>query len=455
MPPILSRNILNDLISWSSRKNRKPLILRGARQVGKSTLVRMLADKLNLTLITLNFERFPKYAQLFTNNDPKNITQLISLEMGVAIDTQDSLLFLDEIQVAPEILARLRYFYEEMPDLRVICAGSLLEFELEEPSFSMPVGRIEYMHIGPMTFEEFLKANNEPLLVDFLKNYQLGDDYPMIIHEKFMQLLKIYTIVGGMPEAVQNYVNHGDFMAVERVKNTILTTYQDDFSKYAKDNEEIRLREVFERISRYVARKVQYSKINPDIRSTFVAKALKKLALARVIYLVQHSACNGVPLGAEINEKIFKTLFLDVGLLSTKLQLSFLDLNNIEELTLVNQGVVIEQLIGQHLLYDHLSYEMPYLYYWQREKVSSQAEVDYVISVGQQIIPIEVKAGKAGTLRSLHVFLQEKKLPLAIRFYSQKPEQTQQQSSQILSLPLYMIGQVGRLSKKQINHSEI
>ncbi len=444
----LSRTVLQDLIAWAKRDSRKPLILRGARQVGKSTSVQILAEALGLELVTLNFERSPALANLFLSNDPHTITQLISLQVGQSIKPGKSLLFLDEIQAAPQLLATLRYFYEELPELHLICAGSLLEFALENPQFSMPVGRIEYMYLGPLTFEEFLTASGEQPLCDFLKKYQLTEDYPAIIHEKLMHLLKTYLIVGGMPEAIKIYALNKDFMDVQRVKSTIIATYQDDFSKYAKRGEENRLREVFEKIGRSIACKVQYSKLNPNVKSNLIADALNKLALARVIHLIHHSSCNGIPLGAEINEKIFKPLFLDAGLLSTQLQLSFLDLANVDELIFANSGAIAEQFIGQHLLYDHPSYEKPKLYYWQREKKSSQAEVDYVISQQQMIIPIEVKSGKTGTLRSLHLFLQEKQLPLGIRFSAQMPsitEKNNQENYRILSLPLYMVGQIRRL----------
>lgn len=448
MPRDLSRTIIQDLLAWAKRANRKPLILRGARQVGKSTAVHMLAEALNLELITLNFERFPALASLFASNEPHTIIQLIALQMNQSIQPGKTLLFLDEIQAAPSLLATLRYFYEDMPTLHVICAGSLLEFALESPSFSMPVGRIEYMYLGPMTFEEFLLAINEPLLCDFLKNYHYGQDYPTLIHEKLMHLLKIYLIIGGMPEAIKIYALNKDFREVERVKNMIITTYQDDFSKYAAHGKENILRDVFEKISHFIACKVQYSKINPHSRSIVIAEALKKLVLSRIIYLVNHASCSGIPLGAEINEKVFKPLFLDVGLLSTQLKLSFLDLVHLEELVLANSGILAEQLIGQHLLYDHESYEEPHLYYWQREKKSSQAEVDYVISHRQMIVPIEVKAGKSGALKSLHLFLKEKQLQLGVRFCAQPPSITEKNAEQnytILSLPLYLIGQIKRL----------
>ena len=444
----LARSILADLLAWARRGNRKPLVLRGARQVGKSTIVNLLAEALGLELITLDFERSPALAQLFASNNPKSIIPLVALQIARPIQAGKCLLFLDEIQAAPSILATLRYFYEEMPELQIICAGSLLEFALEEPSFSMPVGRIEYMYLGPLSFEEFLLAMNESLLVDFLKSFQCGENYPLLIHEKLLRLLKEYMIIGGMPEAIKTYVVQRDFMEVERTKNTILSTYQDDFSKYCKDKEELRLRDVFERISQFISQKVQYSKILPDVRSMYIALALKKLTLAKVIYLVKHSACNGVPLGAEINDKIFKILFLDIGLLSTQLKLSFLDLNAIEELIFVNQGVLAEQFIGQHLLYDHLSYEIPNLYYWQREKPTAQAEVDYVISQRQQVFPVEVKAGAPGTMRSLQLFLKEKQLSLGVRFCSLPPkliDSDEKNPYKILSLPLYMVGQVRRL----------
>jgi predicted AAA+ superfamily ATPase len=447
MAGYLNRFSFEYLVEWANRDDRKPLIIRGARQVGKSTLVMMLAKHLNLELITLDFEQKPQLAELFDSKDPSTIMQLISLETGQSLAVENMLLFLDEIQVKPEILATLRYFYEKLPQLRIIAAGSLLEFSLENPPFSMPVGRIEYMYLGPLTFEEFLMASNEKPLVEFLSNYEFGEDYPDLIHQKLMLLLKKFFVVGGMPNVIKQYILKSDFIYAEREKHSILSTYQDDFSKYTTRAEENKIREVFEKIVNFIACKIQYSKINPDVKSVVVAEALKKLALAKIIYLVQHSSCNGVPLGAEVNEKIFKPLFLDIGLLSTQLHLNLLDLVNVAEVDFVNNGVLAEQFIGQHLLYQHPYYQEPYLYYWQREKQRAQAEIDYVISIGQHIFPIEVKAGKTGTLKSLHTFLKEKKISLGVRLNSEKPCLSQKNSEghTILSLPLYMVGQVSRI----------
>jgi predicted AAA+ superfamily ATPase len=443
---MLSRHGLPDLIAWARQPKRKPMILRGARQVGKTTCVELMAAEMGFNCVTVNLERRPELAELFKSNEPTRIIQLISLQFNQPILPNQSVLFLDEIQAAPEVLASLRYFYEELPELHVLCAGSLLEFALEELTFSMPVGRIEYFYLGPMTFDEFLVALGEQGLLDFLLNYHLKDELPLPIHEKLLALLKIYLITGGMPEAVQAYVLHQDFMMIERVKRSILDTYQDDFSKYSTVQPPHLLRSIFEKIPGLIAQQIKYSQINPDIKSTIISRNIRLLAMAKIITLVYHSASNGVPLGAQINEKLFKLIFLDAGLLSTQLGLSFLDLHNCAELNFVHGGMLAEQFIGQHLLYMKPYYEPPHLYYWRREMKSSQAEIDYVISHRQKIIPIEVKAGKSGTLKSLHLFMEEKGLSLGVKFSSQQPSSiTNAQGSTLLSLPLYMVGQLQRL----------
>jgi uncharacterized protein len=451
---MLFRHGLPDLLAWAREPKRKPVIIRGARQVGKSTFVELLAKAMKLNCVTINLERRPELAELFKSNDPARIIQLIRLQFKQPILANHSILFLDEIQAAPEVLASLRYFYEELPELHVLCAGSLLEFALEKLTFSMPVGRIEYFYLGPMTFDEFLLALGEQGLLDFLLHYHLNDEFPVAIHEKLLALLKIFLITGGMPEAVQSYVLHQDFMTVERVKRSILDTYQDDFSKYSVVQPPNLLRSVFEKIPGLIAKQIKYSHIDPNVKSATVSNNVHLLAMAKVIALVYHSASNGLPLGAQINQKIFKLIFLDSGLLSTQLGLSFLDLHSCAELNLVHEGMLAEQFIGQQLLYMKPYYEPPHLYYWRREMKSSQAEIDYVISHQQKIIPIEVKAGKSGTLKSLHLFMAEKGLSLGVKFSSQLPSSiVNGQGRTLLSLPLYMVGQLQRLLSESLSYS--
>lgn len=443
---MLSRHIMPYLMEWAQKPKRKPLIIRGARQVGKSTVVELLAKKMGLNCVTVNLERRLELAELFKSNNPTHIIQLIGLQLNQEIIPNRCLLFLDEIQATPTVLESLRYFYEELPELHVLCAGSLLEFARAEPIFSMPVGRIEYAYLGPMTFDEFLLALGEKALSNFLSNYHVGDEISMPVHQKLLTLLKVFLMTGGMPEAIQEYVLHQDFMAVERVKRSILDTYQDDFSKYGDNVSPHFLRSVFDKIPRLVAQQIKYSEINPNVRSTVIAQNIHLLAMANIIAIVYHSAANGVPLGAQINEKIFKLIFLDAGLLSTQLGLSFLDLHDIAELNMVHGGMLAEQFIGQHLLYMRPYYEPPDLYYWRREKKSSQAEIDYVITHRQNVIPIEVKAGKSGTLKSMHLFMEEKRLFFGVKFSSQLPSTTLNDEGQgILALPLYIVGQLSRL----------
>lgn len=410
-----------------------------------------MAQALGLDCLTLNFEKTPSLADLFKSNEPQAIINLISLQLNRPIKPGSTLLFLDEIQATPKVLASLRYFYEEAPELHVVCAGSLLEFALEEHDFSMPVGRIEYAYLGPMNFVEFLWALGEQGLADFLSSYKLNQTIPDSIHDKCLELLKLYMITGGMPESVQNYVTHRDWVEVERSKRSILETYQDDLTKYAAKRALPILRQVFDKIPHLISQKIKYSEINAEVKSTIVSQAIHQLSMAKIITQVYHSASNGVPLGAQLNEKIFKLIFLDVGLLSTQLDLSYLDLHKIEELTFVHEGVIAEQFIGQQLLYLRPSFEAPSLYYWQREKKSSNAQVDYVISQHQQVIPVEVKAGKMGSLKSLHLFMKEKNLNIGLRFSSHHPDTIiTPENRTVLSLPLYLVSEVRRLVQSHI-----
>lgn len=446
------RYSLEYLTQWSQDKSRKPIVIRGARQVGKSTLVRMFASLSGLSLLELNFERNPELVDFFKSNDPQKIIQLISLQTAKDITPGKTLLFLDEIQAAAAAIVSLRYFYEELPQLHVIAAGSLLEFTLSQASFSMPVGRIEYLHLGVMTFDEFLLAVNEKALAEFLKTYQLNQQIPTAIHDKLMDLVKVYLITGGMPASIAAYVNDRSFKQSEKVKQSILSTYQDDFGKYAALSQHDVIRQVFTKIPTMIGNKFKYVQINPNIKSSTIAAALQQLCLARVAWKIHHSSANGVPLGAEKNDRLFKVLFLDVGLVSTSLGLNYLDLVN--EIELINSGNIVEQFVGQHLLYSDLTYEQPNLYYWVREKKSSSAELDYVINIGQQIIPIEVKAGKTGQMKSLQIFLKEKHRKLALRFNSAPASQMDATTKLVdgssvdfkfISLPLYLIGQFRRI----------
>lgn len=453
----LKRKEIKCLQDWAKQSPRKPIVIRGARQVGKSTLVREFARKSTFSLVEINFERNPEYRKAFASRDPAEILVTLNLLTGETITAGDTLLFLDEIQAAPEALAALRYFYEEMPELHVAAAGSLLEFTLADAKFSMPVGRVEYLHLGPMQFEDFLEAMGQPQMAAHLRSFALADirnsALPTPVHEKYLGLLRQYWIVGGLPEAIARYAESGDFFQVARVQQSIVATYRDDFNKYSHGSLKSLVQSVFDKLPVMVGRKFKYAQVSRDHRAKELARALDQLCMARVAHRVYHSSANGVPLGAEINERYFKTLYLDVGLMCAALHLNVIDLKA-EDLTLVNNGAVAEQFVGQHLLYSNRYYDAPALFYWVREAKSAAAEIDYLLASGQQVLPIEIKAGTTGSLKSLHQFLKEKQRSFGFRFNADVPSLLTNSTKMtdgtgitfdLMSLPLYMVGQARRL----------
>jgi uncharacterized protein len=450
----VERDVLKDLDDWYDRENRKPLIIRGARQVGKTWLVREFAKRRFKNWIEINFDQNPEKVSLFASRDVEQVIRLLSVDMDAGVIPGETLLFLDEIQSAPEVIPLLRYFYEKMPQLHVIAAGSLLEFVLSEHTFSMPVGRIEYLFMGPMSFSEFLTANGNQTLREFLAGYRLDDPLPQSIHQQLLNLLKIYCTVGGMPAAVRAYAGNGDLRLVAREQSFILQTYRDDFAKYGSRVDTRRLGTVFDAIPRLVGQKLKYVNIDRNERAKPLADSVELLEKARVIYCVTHSAGNGIPLGAEKNSKDRKPLFLDVGLLCCALGLKAAELHSVNDLILVNSGAVAEQFAGQQLLYAGERYAEPELYYWNREQRSSSSEVDYLVARGTQVLPVEIKAGKVGSLKSLHVFAAEKGAPRAVRFNTDQPSRCKVSSVvaskpshpfELISLPLYLIGELDRL----------
>jgi predicted AAA+ superfamily ATPase len=442
------RTAMEYLKEWKTRSNRKPLIIRGARQVGKSHLVRDFAKQEFTTFAEINLDEDLSVVPYFDKLDPRETLRLLELHFETTLEPGRTLLFIDEIQAAPQLLAKLRYFYEKLPDLHVIAAGSLLDFTLEQHDFSMPVGRIEYLHLGPMGFSEFLLATGHEQACAFLKAFKIGDDIPEPLHNKLSDLLVSYIVVGGMPESVKAFAERKSYRECDFIKSSILATYKEDFSKYGRKVNLQHILTVYEALPNLVDRKVKYVNISRDIRSRDLSQALQMLALARVCHLVYHASCNGIPLSAEMDKHTFKPLFLDVGLLLNANGLSMTDIPDVEALMLVNSGQICEQFVGQHLLYRQELYKQPELHYWLREKPSSNAEVDYVIASGQRIVPIEVKAGKTGNLRSLHQFTIEKGLNFAIKICTERPSLVKASGkmpdgrpydSHILSLPFYLI----------------
>lgn len=451
----MDRTCMEFLKNWLISPRRKPLVIRGARQVGKTWIVRHLAESQKLNLIEFNFEKNPSFAGLFDSNDPHEIIERIEERFSQKIDLRKTLLFLDEIQIKPELFQKLRWFYEEMPELPVIATGSLLEFMLGSYEMSVPVGRISYAYLEPLSFIEFLQAQKKRQLVDLIKNYTWDREINSVVHEELMRLFKEYVFVGGLPEAVASWVGERSVDAIQDVHRDLLGSYRADFSKYGGKIGPDILNEVIDAIPHFLGKKFVYSHVDSAADSRKIKEAFNLLCLARVGHKVKCTAANGVPLGAEVNSKALKAILLDVGLSSAALDLRLKALEDIEELDMVNKGGIAEQVAGQLLrTIDPCNVE-PALYYWVRHEAGSDAEIDYLIQHSNKIVPIEVKAGSTGALKSLHLFMKLKSLKVALRIYSGPPRRDEMSikdagseqniSYQLSSIPFYLISEIHRL----------
>lgn len=440
------RKQIDYIHDWFYRKTRKPLIIRGARQVGKTTTVTLAAKKLDVELIAINLEDQHSFLSEIPKNDPRSIFELIALSRGMtSFDPEKVIFFFDEAQEHPEIIPFLRYCYEKAPEYHVILTGSLLEFVLNSPDFSFPVGRIEFLFMGPMTFSEYLYGINQGTLADKLKTFSLTQPVSEALHQIYLQHQRTYTITGGMPEAVKVYRDTQSWLEVARIKESIQETYQADFGKYYKRANTDAIRQVFKKIPLALGNKTIYSKLIEGGRTETVKKALEALELARVVSLCVHTAGNGLPLATEQKNNHFKTFFLDIGLVMSAMGLQIDAIPN--DLNSIASGAIAEQFIAQHLLDDRELFQKPQLYYWQRQKQGSISEIDFLTRYKNHVIPIEVKSGAAGSMKSLQVFirLKQEKPPFALRFLENLPEsktvlnkETGHQY-QLISLPHYLV----------------
>lgn len=456
----MKRDKFSALKKWYSKSGRKPLVIRGARQTGKSTLVHLFCNEEGIALVEINLERYRFLNDIFKTNQPQLVLREIEAITATKIIPGRTLLFLDEIQGTPDAIACLRYFYENLSELAVIAAGSLLEFTLSNHTFSMPVGRIEYMHLGPMVFSEILEVCN-PFLFEKYNEITL-DNLPLdILHNKLIEIYFEVLLLGGMPEAVNVYKESKDVEQVSAIHRQICETYQDDFSKYCRERELARLQRLFRAIPMHLGKKVIVTKLLDGEPGNALRQDLELLQKAKIIDLVTHSSASGIPLGAGSNPSCFKILFLDSGLAAYLSGISLNDLLKTTYLNFINKGSLAEQWVGQELRSLAVNHFPGTVHYWQREGKNENAEVDYLIQAGFDIVPIEVKAGKSGSLKSLHQFVYEKRSRLAVRFDLNPPSRqtisvklgTKEEVNYLLvSLPLYMAGQVEKIIEVELKN---
>lgn len=409
----LKRAIDVELEKWKNEPLRKPLLLRGARQVGKTEIVRHFGKSFKY-FYEINFEIDKKVHSIFENSlNPKEICENLSLLYNISIVEGETLLFFDEIQASLPAIQSLRFFYEKMPDLHIIAAGSLLEFALcELPTFG--VGRIRSIYIYPMSFNEFLLALDEKKLLNKKQNANPEYPLPQILHEKLLELLKKFMVLGGMPEVVRTYVMYKDFNRCRLILNDLINSFNDDFAKYKSRIPVSRLRDVFESVVKQAGGKFIFSKAGEG-NHIQLKGALDLLIMAGIVIPVVHTSGNGMPLSAEANPKKQKMILFDTGIFQRILNLDLSEIIFSNNFNTINKGNIAEAFVGLEIIKYQPIYEKQKLFYWHREAQNSNAEVDFVYAKSQIIFPIEVKAGTKGSMQSLFLFLKEKNLEKGIR----------------------------------------
>ena len=420
----LNRNIDEILLAWSLEKppDRKPLLLRGARQVGKSSALRQLGKKFKY-FVEINFDENKEVRSFFeSSHTPEEICQQLALYYHTPIIPGETLLFFDEIQSCQPALAKLRYFYEKYAELHVVAAGSLLEFALEEiPSFG--VGRIRSLFMYPFGFDEFLTALNEEALCKAIKSASPDSPLAEPIHHQIIGRLKIFLICGGMPEAVSQYTRKRDLLNGELVLNDLLTVLKTDFAKYRKQTSLLLLNEVFESVMRQTEGKFVYERAAPGTPSATVRQALELLIMAGLVHPITHTAANSIPLGAEKNFKYRRIIPCDTGLFLQTLGLRS-EILPAADFPAINRGSLAEIFTGLELIKASSCYSPQQLFCWHRSagpsspdgtKFRGNAQVDFLVQKGSNIIPIEVKSGIQGSMQSLRLFMKEKQIKRGIR----------------------------------------
>jgi predicted AAA+ superfamily ATPase len=404
------------LTEWKASRIHKPILLRGARQIGKSSSVREFGKQFD-NFVEINFEK-KEHIQTKTvfecTSSPHKIIEELEAIYGQSIRAGKTLLFFDEIQACTPAIESLRYFYEEMPELHVIAAGSLLEFALREiPSFG--VGRITSIFMYPLCFIEYLRAMGFDAMANKMAEATPEQPLSEAIHSNIINHLVRFISIGGMPEVVKTYIEDKNLLKCQQVLDDLMDTYHDDFSKYKKRVPPTRIRAVFSSVMDQCGKKITYSNASKEANTDQVKDSLTLLEMAGLTHSIYHSSANGIPLGAQINRKFTKYIPFDTGIFQRFLGLNIGEIITGQTLEQINKGDIAELFAGLEILKAMPANVHSQLYYWQREKNGSHAQVDYLVQKGNAIIPVEVKSGTTGKMQSLHLFMREKQSDYGIR----------------------------------------
>ncbi len=422
----MKRTLYQSLLDWKSNQRRKPLLLQGARQVGKTWLINEFGKKEYKNYVYLNFEQTPNLKTLFTDDlSPKKIIENIGLLLGKKVGSTDTLICFDEIQNCPEALTSLKYFQELAPQFHIIAAGSLLGVSLGKTS-SFPVGKVNFLTLYPLSFAEYLEAIGETLLAKKLTVLEALLD---ILHEKMINHLKMYFFLGGMPEVVADYIQNRDISEARKIQNDILKAYQRDFSKYSDPSQALKVAEVWQSIPFQLAKenkKFMYNDVKSNARSSDYQQSIEWLKNAGLIHIVYHIRAAKLPISGYADYTKFKVYVLDTGLLGALLNLSSDIILKPNELFLEYNGAFVENYTCLELL---KTIEQD-LFYWSSER---EAEVDFVFQWENAIYPLEVKSGTSRHTKSLRSYADKYKPTLLLR----ASPRNFIKSDEFINIPLY------------------
>lgn len=431
------RHIWKELMAWKTTSTRKPLILRGARQVGKTTVVRSFGTTYS-HFIELNLEKIDDFQIIERSNSVQELVNILALRNEIlSSQFSKTLLFIDEIQESPKAISFLRYFYEETPDIHVIAAGSLLEHTLSTIQH-FPVGRVNYLYLFPLNFQEYLLAIGKKMLLEQIQKIPLDT----IAHDILIKEFHTYCIIGGMPEIVANYIEHKDLSNLPPVYESIWNTYKEDIVKYASSKaEENVIKHIVNSAATFVDHRVKFQNFgNSNYKSREVSEAFRSLDDAKVIQII-YPCTNVEPPAISDFKKSPRLQFLDTGILNFDLNIQA-DLLLMDDLSNAYKGALIPHIITQEIIsLNKGSYKKPN--FWVRDKTQSSAEVDLILSHKGYLIPIEIKSGKTGTLKSLHQFVNKANHPFAIRIYGgefsiEETKTPEGKSYYLMNLPYYL-----------------
>ncbi len=443
------RKIVDDMLAWSLKEDRKPLILRGARQVGKTTAINILSKQFD-NYIYLNLEKYEDKEIFNEKYSIKEIFLTILLIKNIKLKKNGrTLIFIDEIQNSTIAVKMLRYFYEELNDIFVISAGSLLEIMLEKDNISFPVGRVEYMYMYPCSFSEYLIANDYQNLLDQIGKKNINS----VLHEKLLKLFNKYTLIGGMPEVIAKNIKNENIAELNTVYESLFTSYLEDSEKYGKSDKNKKvIRFCLRNLSNEVGNRIKYTGFGKsNYKSSEISEALHIIEKAMLINIIYPTTSLALPI-MEDRKKSPKLQFLDTGLLNYFVGLQ-VEIIKLVDLSSIYRGIIAEHIVRQEIISISSTINSN-VQFWVREKKQSNSEVDIVLQYQGVIIPVEIKSGKTGTLRSLHQFIDLTSSNIAVRFYSNEysiieAETPKGNSFKLINLPFYYAGHIYKVLDKE------